>query len=135
MSEPKGKSNMDKYQDAIQSLEYTKTMYDKLKNKDGQMGLKYEQKMDDLSLLIPQLDLIKDEEILSETCKTYLIQSYVLSKYGRIREVTTKQMVKGTISEEDSIKLFSHLEGIQYKKNTWRLSNDFISFLLLIMLY
>ena len=127
MSDPKGKSNMDKYLDAIQSLEYTRTMYDNLKKKDGKMGLGYVSKISELELSIPELELIKDEEILSESCKTYLIQSYVLSKYGRVREITTKQMVKGTISEDDSIKLFSHLEGVQYRKNPYRLSNDFIS--------
>lgn len=118
---------MDKYLDAVQSLEYTQGQYSKLKTKDGKMGTGYISKMEELGLLIPQLELIKDEEILSESCKTYLIQSYVLSKYGRIREITTKQMVKGTISEEDSIKLFSHIEGVEYKKNPYRLSNDFIS--------
>lgn len=127
MTEPKGKSNMEKYTDAIQSLEYTKGQYEKLKTKDGKMGTGYIIKMEELGIVIPQLELIKDEEILSESCKTYLIQSYVLSKYGRIREITTKQMVKGTISEEDSIQLFSHLEGVPYKKNLYRLSNDFIS--------
>lgn len=127
MTEPKGKSNMDKYLDAVQSLDATRLKYEALKNKDGKMGVGYESKMDELELLIPELELIKDEEILSESCKTYLIQSYVLSKYGRIREITTKQMVKGTLSEEDSIKLFSHLEGVKYTKNQYRLSNDFIS--------
>lgn len=127
MSEPKGKSNMDKYLDAVQSMEYTKGQFEKLKTKDGKMGTGYVSKMEDLKVLIPELELVKDEEVLSESCKTYLIQSYVLSKYGRIREITTKQMVKGTISEEDSIQLFAHLEGKQYKKNPYRLSNDYIS--------
>lgn len=118
---------MEKYLDALQSMEYTKTMYDKLKTKDGKMGIGYCNKMNELNVLIPQYELVKDEETLSESCKTYLIQSYVLSKYGRVREITTKQMLKGTISEEESIQLFSHLEGVQYKKNLYRLSNDFIS--------
>jgi hypothetical protein len=76
---------------------------------------------------IPELEKVKDDIVLSESCKTYLVQSYVLSKYGRVMEVKTKQMVKGTLSEEDSIELFSVLEKIPYSKNTERVKNDFIS--------
>lgn len=127
MTGSKGKSNMEKYQDAIQSLEDTNRKLEALKTKDGKMGIGYMAKIEELELALPQLELNKDEEVLSETCKTYLIQSYVLSKYGRVREITSKQLVKGNLSEEDSIQLFSHLEGVQYKKNHYRLSNEFIS--------
>ena len=76
---------------------------------------------------IAELELLKDEYDLSDTCKSYLIQSYVLSKYGRVREVQTKQMVKGIISEEDSIELFAVLEKRPFLKNKTRLYNDFLT--------
>lgn len=126
MTEPQGKTNLQRYTEAVQKLSDTQSKYAALKTKDGKLGLKYLKTMDELDLLIPELEKVKDEEVLSETCKSYLIQSYVLSKYGRVREVVTKQMVKGTITEDDAIKLFSVLEGKLYGKNTERIKNDFI---------
>lgn len=127
MTEPQGKSNLQRYTEAIQRLSDTEARYNALKTKDGKMGEKYTKTISDLLVLIPELEKVKDEEVLSETCKSYLIQSYVLSKYGRVREVTTKQMVKGTITEDDAIKLFSVLDGKLYLKNTERISNEYIS--------
>lgn len=126
MTEPVGKSNLQRYTEAVQKLSDTQGRYAALKTKDGKMGEKYVKAMAELELLIPELEKVKDDEILSETCKSYLIQSYVLSKYGRVREVTTKQMVKGTITEDDAIALFSALEGKEYKKNTDRVHNGLI---------
>ena len=126
MTEATGKSNLQRYTDAVQKLSATQANYDKLQKKDGKMGLKYVQTISELNEAIPELEKVKDEEVLSETCKSHLIQNYVLSKYGRVREVTTKQMVKGTITEEDAIDLFSVLEGRPYKKNTERIRNPFI---------
>jgi hypothetical protein len=126
MTENRGKTNLERYQDALQSLEDTKAKYEALKKKDGSMGLKYTNKVIELTNTIPELEKIKDEDVLSDTCKSYLIQSYVLSKYGRVREVTTKQMVKGTITEDDAITLFSVLDGHIYNKNKERIKNDFI---------
>lgn len=126
MTEAVGKSNLQRYTDAVQRLSDTQGRFAALKTKDGKMGEKYLKTMSELEVLIPGLEKVKDEEILSETCKSYLIQSYVLSKYGRVREVVTKQMVKGTITEDDAIKLFSVLEGRLYQKNTERIKNDFV---------
>lgn len=123
----KGKSNKEKYEDAIASLASVKEKYENLKNKEGKMGISYENKMDELEKVIPELELHQDEEVLSESCKSYLVQAYVLEKYNRVAEVKTKQMIKGNICEEDSIKLFSHLEKSNYKKNQYRLSNEFIT--------
>jgi hypothetical protein len=126
MTEPVGKSNLQRYTDAIQRLSDTETRYNALKTKDGVMGNKYLKTIAELNSLIPELEKVKDDEILSETCKSHLIQSYVLSKYGRVREVVTKQMVKGTITEDDAIALFSVLEGKVYQKNTERIKNEHI---------
>lgn len=127
MTEPSGKSNLQRYTDAIQRLSDTQGRYAALKTKDGKMGEKYLKTIGELEISIPELEKVKYDEILSETCKSYLIQSYVLSKYGRVREIVTKQMVKGTITEGDAIELFSVLEGKKYKKNTERIMNEHVS--------
>jgi hypothetical protein len=127
MSSPKGKSPLDKYNDAVDSLTSNEAKLDKLKDKECKSAMEARKKIEELKIEIPELYKSKDEVILSETCKTYLIQSYVLSKYGRIREITTKQMLKGSISEQESIDLFATLEKRPFAKNLYRLSNEYIS--------
>jgi hypothetical protein len=127
MSNPKGKSPMDKYEDAVASLSLNEEKLEKIKDKECKGAISAKQKILELKELLPELNLHKDDVVLSETCKTYLVQSYVLSKYGRVREIQTKQMTKGTISEEDSIQLFAALEKRPYTKNEYRLSNEYIT--------
>jgi hypothetical protein len=127
MTESRGKTNLEKYNDAVELLNVEIGKYSEMPNKELKSAKNKLEKIYKCEQDVAGLSLIKDEMQLSDTCKTYLIQSYVLSKYGRIREVTTKQMVKGTLSEEDSINLFSHMEGIKYTKNSYRLSNEYIS--------
>jgi hypothetical protein len=127
MSEPKGKTPLDKYLDAVESLALNEEKYSNFKNKECKSALETLNKIQELKKEIPALEKSKDEIVLSEVCKTYLIQSYVLSKYGRVREIKTKQMIKGTISEDDSISLVSVLDGKLYTKNTERIENEFIS--------
>lgn len=67
-------------------------------------------------------------ELMSEGCKKYLIRTYALEKYRRIKEEpVTKQMVKGIVCEEDSIDLFARVEKKIYNKNTERIKNEFLS--------
>lgn len=127
MTDPRGKTNAEKYADNYENLKAEQEKYDAMPNKTLKSAQNKQDKIDKLMSELLELEKIKDNITLSDTCKTYLMQSYVLSKYNRVREITTKQMVKGTISEEDSILLFSALEGKIYNKNTERLGNDFIS--------
>lgn len=75
-------------------------------------------------------ELIKKRDMsptLSDTCKTYLIQTYALEKYNRIQELKTKPVMKGINAEEAAIDLFGFVEDRPYYKNTQRLKNEFIS--------
>lgn len=126
MTDPRGKTNLEKYNDTIDLLKDERIKYDAMSNKALKSAQNKLEKITKLELLAFEQNKIKDEIMLSDTCKSYLIQSYVLSKYGRIREITTKQLLKGTISEEDAIDLFSVLEKRPYTKNTERIANDYI---------
>lgn len=67
-------------------------------------------------------------DVLSESCKKYLIRAYALEKYSRIsEEPVTKQMYKGIICEDDSIDLFCRVERLYYEKNVVRVTNEFLS--------
>jgi hypothetical protein len=65
-------------------------------------------------------------EVLSETCKTHLIDIYVATKYGRQTDVSNKYIEKGLQVEEDSITLYSRVKKVFFKKNSEHLSNEFI---------
>lgn len=69
----------------------------------------------------------KKSELLSETCKTHLIDVFVSAKYGRREELTSKFLDKGNECEEDSVTLLSRVTKHLYKKNSERLTNNWIS--------
>lgn len=66
-------------------------------------------------------------ETLSETTKTYLLETVAKYKYGRTVDVYSKYLEKGIEVEEDSITLYSRLKKTLYVKNDFNLSNDFIT--------
>ena len=75
----------------------------------------------------PKLKADKDAGELSQTCKTCLIKTYIKEKYGREKDITTKQMTKGIDAEDDSIKMLSVHQDKPLNKNQERISNDFIT--------
>ena len=75
----------------------------------------------------PVTKAAKEAGELSKTCQTELIKIYNQVKYGRKADITTPQMIKGTMVEDDSISLFSRVEGDIYYKNTDSLENDYFT--------
>jgi len=69
----------------------------------------------------------KEAGVLSKTAQKHLIEVYVAEKYGRKRDVQTKQMKKGIEVEDDSIELLNNYLGVHYMKNQHRFTNDYIS--------
>lgn len=69
----------------------------------------------------------KEAGILSKTAKSHLIEIYIKEKYGRTKDVQTKQMRKGVEVEDDAIALLAQSLGRPLSKNTERFSNDFIT--------
>src|SRR3990167_6016671 len=66
-------------------------------------------------------------EPFGETCKTTMIDRFIQLQYGRRKEITNKYLEKGNAREEDSITLLSAVDGSFFKKNTVRLTNDFLT--------
>lgn len=75
----------------------------------------------------PVTKAAKDAGELSVTCQKELVKIYNEVKYGRKKDLVTKQMQKGVMVEGDSILLFSMLEGVLYQKNEERMSNEWFS--------
>jgi hypothetical protein len=127
MTEPRGKSNRELYDDAFEKLGIEQEKYNAMPNKNLKTASNKMAKILSLTDRVAELAEIKDEEQLSETCKSFLVQTYALERFRRSKEVTTPQMVKGILVEDDSIDLFSQITETKYTKNTTRLRNEFIA--------
>jgi hypothetical protein len=75
----------------------------------------------------PQAKADKDAGNLSKTAKTHLLEIYIAEKYGRRKDVQTKQMKKGIQVEDDSIALLSEYMDKPFSKNSERFTNDYIT--------
>jgi hypothetical protein len=64
---------------------------------------------------------------LSDTCTKYLVELYVLHKYGRRKEVESRAMNKGIQVEEDSITLYSRYKKLPFFKNETNLVDEFFT--------
>lgn len=69
----------------------------------------------------------KEAGLLSKTAKSHLIEIYIREKYGRRKDVQTKQMRKGVEVEDDAIELLAQSLGRPLSKNTERFYNEFIT--------
>jgi hypothetical protein len=127
MTEPRGKSNRELYDDAFEKLGIEQEKYNAMPNKNLKTASNKMAKILSLTDRVAELAEIKDEEQLSETCKSFLVQTYALERFKRTKEVTTPQMVKGIMVEDDSIDLFSQITETKYTKNTTKLRNEFIA--------
>lgn len=74
----------------------------------------------------PQAKAAKEAGELSATAKTHLIETYIREKYGRHKEIETKQMRKGTNAEGDSLLLLSEYLGEYLEKNEENVYNSHI---------
>lgn len=72
----------------------------------------------------PVTKAAKEAGELSVTCQKELIKIYNREKYGRKKDIVTKQMDKGILCEQDAIDLFNRVEGKMYFKNQEELENE-----------
>lgn len=126
MSEPKEKSNLEKWEDA--GFSYNKKVKEimLLSDKAVKGKEKMQVQIDKLKTQIETLEPIKDIPNLSETCKTHLCDIYTLVKYGRTEDIKSKYMEKGLHMEEDAITLYSLVTGNYHEKCTEYMFNEYI---------
>jgi hypothetical protein len=75
----------------------------------------------------PQSKADKEAGLLSKTAQKHLLDVYIAEKYGRKKDIQTKQMKKGIEVEQDSIDLLSMYLKMPFTKNEQRFTNDFIT--------
>lgn len=66
-------------------------------------------------------------EPISETAKEELISVYVRERYGRFEELKSKYLDKGNAREEDAISLLTLTHKKFYRKNSIRITNQYVS--------
>lgn len=75
----------------------------------------------------PKTKADKDAGNISVTTKTHLKEIYLEEKYGRKKEINTKQMEKGILQEEEAITLYCRFKKIMYKRYEGEpLTNDYL---------
>lgn len=75
----------------------------------------------------PQSKADKEAGLLSKTAQKHLLDVYIAEKYGRKKDIQTKQMRKGIEVEQDSIELLSMYLKMPFIKNDQRFTNDYIT--------
>lgn len=125
MTDPKGKSNLEKYNDLVELIAKDESRYMAMKDTAATKP-KLLEKIERCSRELERLETIKHEVYLSETCKSHIREWVDKVCFDRRKEVKTKQLTKGIYAEEDSITNVSiHLSRF-FQKNTNRYSNSFL---------
>jgi hypothetical protein len=75
----------------------------------------------------PQSKADKEAGKLSKTCIAELVKIYNLAKYDRKKDITTRQMDKGILAEDDSITLVGRVDKKMYEKNKVAFENDWFT--------
>jgi len=68
----------------------------------------------------------KNSTDISETTKTFVLDTFLKREFGYEETITNDAMMKGLLLESDAIALVSKFENKFYKKNKERKSNDWI---------
>lgn len=130
MVDPKGKSNQQIYDEAVQKAADKKAEYNLLLIAD-KTGTKLSQKVladwEAAKGKVKEYELKKDKIHLSDSCKTHLCDLYTALKYNRTEDIKSKYLEKGLHSEEDGITLWSLVTGLMHTKNTERKENDWLT--------
>lgn len=127
MTEPKGKSNFDKYNDLNKTIHDNKSKLSCIKptlKSYSNLQEKIAKQEEDLKVL----ESLRNEPNLSETCITE-IETWMKEKlYGNYHGFSSKYTTKGILCEDDSIDFAAKYYGWgDVKKNTERKTNEFIT--------
>lgn len=101
---PTGKSNLEKYNDAIDKLLSLELQYETFKNKECKSAIEIlSEKIPVTKKLISELETIKDKVELSQTTITY-VHNYIKEQiYGVRKSIKSKYLDKGLKLEDTAI--------------------------------
>jgi hypothetical protein len=133
MTEARGKSPRDQYQEAIELIDKKKDRLNSLSDKAQKTRDKLTQEISDLEIKLKELEPIKDQIVLSQTTKSALESIFWEREFNIKKEIVSNPLEKGIVCEPESIELavrvlFPELEGTPGSelKNEEHYSNDFV---------
>lgn len=126
MTPAKGKSNLDKYNDAVDLLSTSKTKYAETINKETATAKKLFNKIESLEHEVKELEQIKDDIVLSETAKSHIEDIWLRRNFNYKETVITHELIKGIVCEKESIELLIENDSEYREKNTQSFKNDYI---------
>lgn len=113
MTEPQGKSNLEKYTEAKEKLESLKKRLSEFKNQDCKSAVTIKNEtIPTTEILVSELEKVKDKKELSKTCRQYLKEWILNQKYGRKKDFTSKYTEKGLLTEQAGFQL---IQEVQFK--------------------
>lgn len=116
MTDPKGKTPFEKWEESLIQLGKWEGEYEHTKNKETKTAKEKLEKIKRLSSLIPELEKEKNTIFLSETAKTYIIERVVEQIGGFIPESDSNATIYGTNQEPEALYWYSHLTGYELEK-------------------
>jgi len=130
MTDAQGKTNMERYNDAVAKLQELINNEPAKYNQDGKTPSKIHEKWIERcakqGILVGELQDIRFEVELSETAKVHLSDIHTQLTTGRRTDITNKYIEKGLLVEEDGITVYSRNKKKFFKKNETHLKNLFI---------
>jgi hypothetical protein len=130
MTNTQSKSNLDKYNDAVESLSNLEKRLESLVNKTTKTYIDIsENKIPKTKIDIEELDLIKDKIQLSETTKQFLKEWILFKKYGRRKNFGNKRTEKGNHTEQDGFQVIQDVlfKGTLLRKNQEEFEDDYFT--------
>ncbi len=75
----------------------------------------------------PKLKADKEKNVLSETAKSFVFDTWALNEHGIVKDIDNKYTKKGRATEEKCVTLLSSVDKIFYHTNTTRMYNKNIT--------
>jgi len=121
MTNPRGKSPAEKYQEASEKLVKYRDDYHNMVNKMTKSAIAKDAQITKTEKLVEELSAKKDEPFFSETFRKSVRNQWLTWKYGRFRSIDNKFTKKGKMVEEQGITIASMNRGVLFQKNDIRL--------------
>lgn len=132
MTEVNGKSPYDHWKDACDLLAEEEAKFESIpiNKREQKPAIAKLAKIEAVKQKVAELELTKDDDVLSERCKNLLLDIYAWEKYKKWAAPelpsTPSVLNKGMLVEDTSIEMLNRLDGTNYSKNEEKFSNDYL---------
>jgi len=126
MTDPRGKSNREKLVEVSGVAEKLRQEYG-LMDPSTKRAAKKLLSLEKVVREMTELDKVKDEILLSDTCRKRLAKIYAEHAWGKSRDLVSNAIEKGLAMEEAGLDLVSEVTGNFYVKNKFRFEDEHLT--------